>query len=262
MFPVINFGLFELPTYGLLAIVGFLLALLVATSLSSRCGMPKQDIVFASLYCVMGIAVGAKILYFITVLPRIIKYIDYFNGNVFLILIYGFSGFVFYGGLIGGALGVILYCKQFHIQVSPIMNVVAPAIPLFHAFGRIGCFLGGCCYGIEYHGPLAVLFPYSTDISHLADVPRLPIQLIESSFNFVLFIVIFIFVKRGKPKTGQALGLYLMAYPVARFILEFFRGDNIRGLFFGLSTSQWISLLLLPLGIYLFLKKEKQTTNC
>lgn len=261
MFPVISIGSFELPTYGMLALVGFLLALLVASSLSSLCGMPKQDIVFASLYCVVGIAVGAKLLYFLTVLPNLIKYFEVFHGNFFAFLLYGFSGFVFYGGLIGGALGVIVYCKQFRLRVSPLMNVVAPAIPLFHAFGRLGCFLAGCCYGVEYHGPLAVQFPHSSEVNHLADVTRFPVQLIESLLNLCLFAVIFLYVKRGKPKTGQALGMYLIAYPVIRFILEFFRGDSIRGLFFGLSTSQWISLMLLPIGLYLFFRKDKETTT-
>lgn len=257
MFPELSIGSFTLPTYGLVSIVGFALAILVACYLSPQCGLPKIDILFSSFYGIIALVLGAKLLYFITYLPNIIRYWDYFKTNFFAILLYGFSGFVFYGGLLGLLFGIFVYCKQFHIRMTPMLNILAPAIPLMHAFGRIGCFLGGCCYGVEYHGPLAIQYPSSTDVKGLADVTRFPTPLVESAFNFILFIVLFFYVKKGNPKHGKAFGLYFIAYPIARFILEFTRGDLIRGHFLFLSTSQWISLFLLPFGLYLFFRKEK-----
>ena len=254
MLQVIEIGSLEFPVYGIVSLIGFVLAIIVACIIAKNSPIPKQDVLFASFYCGMGILVGAKLLYFITVLPKIIAHIDLLFTKPLAVIIYGFSGFVFYGGLIGGALGVIIYCKQFHMPLFPYMNIAAPAIPIMHCLGRIACFLTGCCYGIEYHGPFAVQYPEGTDVKGLSDFERFPVQLVESLFNLVLFIVLFTYVRKKNPKPGKALGIYLTAYSIARFTLEFFRGDAVRGSFLFFSTSQWISLLLFPLGIYLLTK--------
>lgn len=257
MLPFINIGSFELPMYGLMAIIGMAFAILSACYLSPKCGMPVMDVGFSSVYAIIGVIVGSKLLFFITKLPILLTHLDLFFKEPFATLMYSFAGFVFYGGLIGGALGIVIYCKQFHIELSPILNIAAPSIPLMHAFGRIGCFLGGCCYGKEYHGILAVKFPYNEDFEQLSAVERFPVQLVEASIEFILFIILFILVKKSnRLKNGLALGIYLIIYPISRFILEFFRGDALRGFWGPLSTSQWISLFLLPLGIYLIIKKE------
>lgn len=258
MYPSLFIGDFELPLYGLLAIFGMIVAVSSAVYLSPRCGLPRQDVVFSSVYVMIGIIIGAKLLYFITVLPNIIRHADLIPQNPWAMLIYGFAGFVFYGGLIGGAIGMVIYCKQFHIALGPIMNVAAPSIPLMHAFGRIGCFLGGCCYGIEYHGPLSVHFPVNESAPGIEAFPRFPVQLVEAIVEFLLFALLFYLVKKNKLKEGQGLGIYLILYPIARFILEFLRGDEHRGFLWIFSTSQWISLLLLPLGIYLTFRKLKE----
>jgi phosphatidylglycerol:prolipoprotein diacylglycerol transferase len=85
-------------------------------------------------------------------------------------------------------------------------------------------------------------------------VALLPIQLISSGINFLGCIVLFIY-GRNKRKSGRVIGVYLIFYSIARFIIEFFRGDVIRGVFFGISTSQWISLILIPIGLWLYFKK-------
>lgn len=262
MLPSIFIGSFELPLYGLISLVGFACAIALACHLSPISGIPKIDVLFASFYGIIGLAIFAKLFYFIGYLPIIIEHFDLFKQNLWSILLYGFSGFVFYGGLIGLMIGLIVYCKQFHIRMTPLMNIIAPAIPLFHGFGRIACFMGGCCYGIEYHGPFSVQFPANEDIKTLADVPRFPTQLVESGFNFILALILFIYVKKGA-KPGKALGIYLIAYPIERFLLEFLRGDAVRGHFLIFSTSQWISLILLPIGIYITYKasSKKETTN-
>ena len=262
MLQAIEIGGIELPVYGLVSMVGFVLGIVVACIIAKKSPIPKQDVVFASFYCGMGLLVGAKLLYFITVLPKIITHIDLLFAEPFLVIMYAFSGFVFYGGLIGGALGIIIYCKQFHMPLHPFMNIAAPAIPLMHCLGRIACFLTGCCYGIEYHGPLAIQYPENTDIKGLADFERFPVQLVESAFNLILFIILFTYLRRKTPKPGRALGIYLTAYPIARFTLEFLRGDAIRGKFLLFTTSQWISLMLLPLGIYLLTKYIPKEYKC
>ena len=257
MLPHIYIFGFPLPMYGLLAILGFGLAVAVAMSLAKKYGLPPSDVGFASIYCAMGIVIGAKLMYFITMLPKFIKNFDVFLENPWVVLIYVFSGFVFYGGLIGGAIGVVIYCKQFSVPLKPFMNVAAPAIPLMHGIGRIGCVCAGCCYGMKYDGPFAITYPCNEFTVGMCGVPRFPTQLVETTVNLILALCLYILVKRGVRKDGQPIGIYLIVYSIMRFLLEFARDDEIRGGLLGLSTSQWISLILLPLGIYLAIRKDR-----
>lgn len=261
MLPYIYIFGYPLPMYGLLAIVGFALAVVVAMRLAKRYGLPSSDVLFASFYCGIGIIIGAKLLYFITMLPKFIANFDVFLKNPFEVLIYVFGGFVFYGGLIGGALGVVIYCKQFKLPVSPFMNVAAPAIPLMHGIGRLGCFCAGCCYGMEYDGIFAVTFPHNDLTEGMSGVSRFPTQLVETVVNLILFVCLYFFVKKRKRKDGQAIGIYLVVYSIMRFLLEFVRGDMIRGGLLGLSTSQWISVALFPLGIYLIVRNDRKNKS-
>ena len=257
MIPYIYIFGYPLPMYGLLAIIGFILAVTVAASLAKKYGLPPSDVVFASFYCGMGVIVGAKLMYFITMIPKLIKNFDVFLENPWFVLIYVFSGFVFYGGLIGGAIGVIIYCKQFSIPLKPFMNVAAPAIPLMHGIGRIGCVCAGCCYGMKYDGPFAITYPCNDLTQGMCGVPRFPTQLVETVVNLILAACLFIYVKKGVKKDGRPIGIYLIVYSIMRFLLEFVRGDEVRGGMLSLSTSQWISLILLPLGIYLVFRKDR-----
>ena len=119
---------------------------------------------------------------------------------------------------------------------------------------------------MEYHGFLSVQFPYNEDVPELSAVPRLPVQLIEAGLNFICFGVLFyILLKHLKQvdnrksdnwKRGRLLGIYLLYYIVARFILEFFRGDAVRGGIGILSTSQIISILLIPV-MFVLIKKQR-----
>ncbi len=259
MLPFINiFGL-QLPMYGLLAMVGMVLGVLAAISLASKYGVAKVDVLFASFYCAIGLLLGSKLLYFITLLPKFIANFDVFLRNPWGVLMYVFGGFVFYGGLIGAALGVVVYCKQFKIPLRPVMAVAAPAITLMHGIARIGCLCAGCCYGMEYDGLGAITYPGNDYTWGIAGVPRFPTQLVETTVNLILSVCLYLYARTGKAKGERAIGIYLIVYSVMRFCLEFVRGDVVRGVFNGLSTSQWISLALLPLGIFLVLKKLKDT---
>ncbi len=253
---------FQLPSYGVMAIVGFTLAVAVAFYVASIVRVHEYDVLFGSLYAGIGLIIGAKVIYFISVLPRIVERWVIYKSDFMQLLVDGFGGFVFYGGLIGSLIGIYVYCKRVHMPVGPFYDIAVTAIPVMHGIGRIGCLMAGCCYGMEYDGPFAITFPENELIAGLAGVSRFPMQIIEVIYNVLLFVVIFILIKRRTLKNGRVLGLYLMAYSFMRFILEFYRGDVIRGSFNGLSTSQWISLVVFPIGCYiLFAKKnlfEKQ----
>ena len=154
------------------------------------------------------------------------------------------GGFVFYGGLIGGIAGYFLGVKIARCGVSTFLNTFAFAIPFVHAFGRIGCFCAGCCYGIEYTGPLSV-------------AGHFPVQLVEAGLLFVFAFVMMGFLLRHAELVSASLfHYYILYYSTLRFFLEFLRGDEARGsVNFGagvsLSTSQLISLILFVADIIL-----------
>lgn len=126
--------------------------------------------------------------------------------------------------------------------------MAVPAIPLFHCFGRIGCFLAGCCYGKVLSSPVV--------FAGILEFRRIPVQLFEALFEIVLFAVLLLV---GRKKMGShLLGVYLTTYAVFRFINEFFRGDEVRGSYFGCSTAQWISMGIL---LYYVLKAVRFRTD-
>ena len=250
MYPIIKLGVINIPTYGLMAILGFSCAVLLFIKLAKRYEIQTDDCIYASIYCIVGVLIGAKLMNAISLLPRIITHMDVVKKYPFATLQQLFGGYVFYGGLIGGALGVVIYCKKFKLPLFSFMDAAAPVIPFMHAFGRVGCFLAGCCYGVEYDGFFSVTFPTTGYTADIGGVPRIPTQLIEVVYDLILFVILFIYMK-SKPKPGRGLGIYVIAYTIMRFIIEFFRGDIVRGEMIGISTSQWVSLFLLPVGIWM-----------
>lgn len=255
MHPLLKLGDFFIPTYGIMAVLGFGLALLLYIHTSKQYQIPKADVVYASIYALVGILIGAKAVYFLTKLPKALRHLDLLLEHPWTYLVSMFDGWVFYGGLIGGALAVLIYCRRYHMNVWPFADAVAPVIPFFHIFGRIGCHFAGCCYGLEYHGIVAINYPVN-QLTQEIYVSRVPVQLMEALFNFILFLFLYFIVKK-KRKEGVPIGIYVLSYSIMRFLFEFLRGDAQRGGFLALSTSQWISLLLVPVGIWLIKSKKK-----
>lgn len=254
MFPIIHLGPISIPSYGTMILIGLIIGILFAAYAAPRYQIQKIDILLSTILASAGLLAGAKILYMITVIPTLVKHSDIVKTHIPETISYLFGGYVFYGGLIGALLMYLFYCKRMEYNFLRFTNVIAPVIPLVHGFGRIGCFLGGCCYGIEYDGPLSVTYPHNDYVEGLSSVPRFPVQLLESGINFVLFLFLYLYARKPR-KDGALLGIYLICYSIIRFTLEFLRGDAERGIVFGVSTSQWISLLLIPIGIYLLKKK-------
>ncbi len=240
MYPYVYIFGYPVASYWLMGVLGILVAgvYVYFTNRGGKVGhVPKDDLLHIACLGILGVLAGAKILAVITVLPDIFANWSFLMANPQLMLMMLGSGFVFYGGAIGGALTVYIYCRIYKVSFKAVAGLVAPAIPLFHTFGRIGCFLGGCCWGIEV--PWGVVFPENS-LGAPAGVPILPVQLIEAGYNFIIFIALAILSRKLVHK-WMALPVYILCYGVLRFTLEFFRGDAIRGVFI-LSTSQWISL--------------------
>jgi phosphatidylglycerol:prolipoprotein diacylglycerol transferase len=161
-------------------------------------------------------------------------------------------GFVFYGALIGLSAGIFLESKRRGKPVLIYTDAFFRLLPLGQAIGRIGCYFNGCCYGAESNSWIAI--PYIIGDIHVTVIPT---QFIEAAFCLILAVA---FLFWQTEKQGRYTFIYLSAYAVFRFVLEFFRGDEIRGLWFGLSTSQWISISMMIIatigGVKLIRKKN------
>lgn len=175
------------------------------------------------------------------------------------------GGITWEGGVIGGFTAFVvlahLFVKEERGNVLHLFSCVMPGLVLAHAFGRVGCFLGGCCYGRIAEGPFGVVFPegspaanaYPNTFGGVGSFPVVPTQLFEAVFELLLFIAMLVFYKQLK---GKNVCLYLVLYGTFRFILEFWRGDDRGSIGFYFSPSQFMSILLVVSGVlvWLFLK--------
>lgn len=256
------FGL-ELPVYGLISLFGVFVAGIVGFILAKKKGIDFYELLLTAMIAGIGVFAGAHILYALTRAGDIISAFSYYHSFEskwdFVKYIFDVSrGMVFYGGLYGGLLTGFVWVRKKHYPAKAFSDVFAVLIPLFHAFGRVGCFFAGCCYGVKWeHGIEGrVLFSGERE-----NIPRFPVQLSEALCLLLLFSLLLLFLLKGK-LAGKLMPLYLGVYAVLRFILEFLRGDEIRGGFLCFSTSQWISILTVAGVILCFaITRRKNRTN-
>ncbi len=236
--------------YGLLGALGFVLGIVY---LAIVCRIKKvrfDDVIYVYVWAGISAIVGAKILYLLLDMKNIIDAVRAGGDTMmdYIIAVFG-GGLVFYGGLIGGFAGVWGASKYFKLDYRTMLAVAVPALPLAHAFGRLGCHNVGCCYGIEVHGHIGKM--YTDSLFAPNNVLLFPVQMIESICCFLIFaLLVVILFRTPEDKIGESIvpELYLLIYPAVRFTLEFFRGDAVRGHFLVFSTSQWISLILAGLA--------------
>lgn len=224
-----------IPSYGLMAAVGAIAAicLLYYRMMVRNClgDLTMADFVFMCLIIGAGCLLGSKFIFGLTQIPGLISDFSFSK----LVNSFIFGGFVFYGGLIGAYSGVVICSAKKGLDTKALLDTATPSFVLFHIFGRIGCLFAGCCYGFRLSSDLLignVRFHY------------FPLQAVEALFELIMLILL--------EKTGMKnnkFRWYMLCYPVYRFIAEFFRGDEERGIWFGLSTSQWISLFILSVCI-------------
>lgn len=246
--------------YMILALIGVFVTLIYIYKMSVRLKYDEIEALKLSIFAFAGAAIGGHILYGFTNFSDMIKLFS----NLFSFSSFGefvnrctevFGGSVFYGGLIAVLTVALIHMKATKNKYSELYDIGASAIPLFHGFGRIGCFLSGCCYGTE--SSIGVIY-YHSPVSVANGIRRFPIQLVEAAFNFAIFAFLFYCLKKAKFK-GRMIAIYLISYSTVRFILEFFRGDDYRGFVGLLSTSQFISIILFTLAILYLAVKSAQS---
>jgi phosphatidylglycerol:prolipoprotein diacylglycerol transferase len=239
MFPFIEFLSIRLPTYGIMMTLGCSIAVALSLSRCERYLCSKDNAVII-MACAGGMAmIGAKLLYLLASVPAD-ALVGLIKTNPLAVIADG--GQVFYGGLLGGACGAYVGCRITRERANGYLLAILPAVPLGHAFGRIGCFLAGCCYGIPYRGLGAVVFRRAIGGAPNG-VALFPVQLLEASLNVAIFLILLRVSKKSASGLRLALA-YAGMYAIVRFVLEYLRYDSVRGSAFVFSTSQWISLAL------------------
>lgn len=247
MYPYIHIFGKVIGTYGLCMMLGVLAAGVLSICLGKKRGVLMEDILIVGAIAI-GFALVCGGLLYVLVTYSLSEIWAMIKAGDFKFLT---SGIVFYGGLIGGILGALLGSKLAGCKLSHLEGAVVPFIPLGHGIGRIGCIMAGCCHGMEYTGPLAIYYPNSvTGLS--PEQGYFPVQGLEALLNVGVCLFL-IWYERRRRRPMDLLFAYLGLYAVERFVLEYFRGDSIRGIYFGLSTSQWISVGLLAVSAVHFL---------
>ena len=232
-------------------VIAIAVCMISAFFLDVHTGIKREDKIYGASFALIGGIFGAKLLSVLLSVKTIIEYNLSFE-NVIK------NGFVFYGGLIGGAIGIIIYCVSFKISILRFFDTAAVILPLGSAIGRIGCLAAGCCYGRPTDSFLGVTYREPIDPTTPIGIPLLLSQLFETAYCSVLFIVLLI-LSRKKRRKGLLTCIYAGGYAAARFINEFFRYDAGRDFFLGLSTSQIISVLII-LTIEVFFYSQKIIT--
>lgn len=242
MYPkILSIGPFTLHTYGLLLAIAFLVALWVVSRQARRAGLDSAKITDLSIYVLLAGLVGARVLLVLVEWNRI----DWSWRDVVSLLE---SGGVFYGGLLGAFPVAYWYIKRHKLPGWATADVLIPGVAIGQAIGRLGCLCAGCCYGRPTDVPWAITFRNvnaNREIGTPLDVPLHPTQIYESLATLAIFFVL-LRVARHKRFDGQVTIVYLLLYAVARFVIEFYRGDPARGTVLGgaLSTSQLIAILV------------------
>ncbi|WP_433943579.1 prolipoprotein diacylglyceryl transferase [Paenibacillus sp. SN-8-1] len=219
--------------YGLMIAIGVLLAYQLVEYRGRKRQFNLSHVFSLTGWSLAGGFIGAKLLYWITQFQNIKS-----DPGILLNLS---NGFVVYGGIIGGIGAGLVYCRIKRINFLKHLDLFLPSVALAQGFGRIGCLLAGCCYGEETHGWFGITFHHSELAPN--GVELIPTQIMESVFSFALCLVLILLSKRTQ-KDGLVAAAYLILYSLGRFVIEFYRGDIIRGQIGVLSTSQFIALML------------------
>ena len=246
MHPILfEFGGFTIYSYGVLLAAAYLLGLQFALIRARSRGLDRERVMDLGIWIIISALVGAKLLLLV---------VDYrpFLANPRTVVDLLRSGGVFYGGLIAAVTVALVYIWRHRMPMWTTTDVFAPGIALGHVVGRLGCLLAGCCFGRPTSVPWAISFhdpnAFATSGTPLG-VSLHPTQLYEAGAEALILAFLLAFERRGRPFPGRTFWSYMLLYGVSRFIIEFYRGDPRGTVFDALSTSQFVSVILVPLSV-------------
>jgi len=245
MHPILfNVGPFTVYTYGVLLAAAYLIGLKLAMMRARARQLDSTRILDLGVWIIISALVGAKLM-------LLAVDFDYFQANPRELLSLARSGGVFYGGLILAVLVATWYIRRHGLPLWTTYDVFAPGIALGHAIGRLGCLMAGCCYGVPTNVAWAITFTAPAAAANVGTplgVPLHPTQIYEAGAELAILAFLLITERRGRPFPGRTFWAYMLLYAISRFVIEFYRGDE-RGMIFGVSTSQFVSLVIGPLSI-------------
>lgn len=261
----------DLRSWGLFAVIGMTTCFLIQRHFGRREGLEGDQILTLWVYGGLAALVGARGLHVL------VNY-SAFAADPRSALAFWDGGLAFVGGVLTCFAFAWIYLRRHGLGLAA-LDVLTLGVALTHGFGRIGCFLAGCCYGRETDGPLGVSFPPGS-IAHytmheqgrigaLDWTPHVhPTQLYEASFTFAIGLLLLYVFLRIRPKPGVIVAGYFLLYSAARFVIELVRDDPEREFLFVrypiddpriLSTTQAVSLVLIPVAAHLLWRRTRDT---
>ena len=257
MHPILfEIGRFPVYTYGVLLAAAYLLGLQFAIVRGRKRGLDANRTMDLGIWIIISALIGAKAL-------LLIVEWDTFKADPDELWTLLRSGGVFYGGLIAAVSVALWYLWRHRMPVWTVTDAFAPGIALGHVIGRLGCLFAGCCFGIRAEDlPWAITFhsEYAAqNVGTPLNVPLHPTQLYEAGAELVILILLLVTERKGRPFPGRTFWGYMFLYGVSRFIIEFYRGDA-RGMIGSFSTSQFVSLIIVPLSIIMLIYLSRRPT--
>lgn len=261
MFPVaLRLGELTITWYGVLAAAGFFVGVRWVIGRARRDGLSVIHVEWLAFWIIVAAIVGSRALFVLTQLPHYLEHpVEVFQPRQ--------GGLVFLGGLVAAFAAGVIYIRTRRLPLWRYADAALPGVALGHAFGRLGCFAVGCCYGAAAPDlPWAIRFPQSAwqQIAPAGEAIH-PVQLYAVAANLAIFAFL-VFLHPRRRFEGQIGLAYLGLYSVARIMLEFFRGDGERGFLFEgilgrvLSTSQFTAgLVLIAAGVGYALLRRRAT---
>jgi phosphatidylglycerol---prolipoprotein diacylglyceryl transferase len=255
MHPILfEIGGFPVYTYGLLLAAAYLLGLQFALMRARTRGLEPNRVMDLGIWIIISALVGAKLL--LLIVER-----DKFLRDPGELLNLARSGGVFYGGLIAAVAVALWYLWRHRMPMWTVTDVFAPGIALGHVIGRLGCLFAGCCFGRPTTVPWAITFHNefaAQNVGTPLGVPLHPTQLYEAGAELLILLFLLAFERKGRPFPGRTFWGYMLLYGVSRFIIEFYRGDP-RGMIGSFSTSQFVSLVIVPLALIMLYVLSRNT---
>jgi phosphatidylglycerol:prolipoprotein diacylglycerol transferase len=222
----------------------YLLGLQFALMRARARGLDPNRVMDLGIWIIISALAGAKLL-------LLVVEWDTYRSNPAELLSLVRSGGVFYGGLILAVAVAFWYMWRHRMPLWSVSDAFAPGIALGHVIGRFGCFFAGCCFGKPASVPWAVTFhsEYAgRTVGTPLNIPLHPTQLYEAGAELLILGLLIATERKGRPFPGRTFWGYMLLYGISRFIIEFYRGD-VRGALGMFSTSQFVSMLIVPLSI-------------
>ncbi|CAN5678316.1 prolipoprotein diacylglyceryl transferase [soil metagenome] len=245
MHPILfEIGGFPVFTYGVLLAAAYLLGLQFAIVRGRQRGLDPNRTMDLGIWIIISALVGAKLLLLIVEWQTFTR-----DWNELFTL--ARSGGVFYGGLIAAVVVALWYLRRHKMPMWTVTDAFAPGIALGHVIGRMGCLFAGCCFGRPTDVPWAITFhsEYAAqNVGTPLNIPLHPTQLYEAGAELLILAFLLATEHKGRPFAGRTFWGYMFLYGISRFIIEFYRGDA-RGAVGAFSTSQFVSMLIVPLSL-------------